>query len=56
MESMIYGCMHVSTKEQCEDRPQYQKMIRRLKPHDILVVKPIDRRGRNCDEILDQWR
>ena len=38
------------------NRPQYQKLIRRLKPHDILVVKSIDRLGRNYDEILDQWR
>ena len=38
------------------NRPQYQKLIQRLKPHDILVVKSIDRLGRNYDEILDQWR
>ena len=38
------------------NRPQYQKLIRRLKPHDILVVKSIDRLGLNYDEILDQWR
>ena len=38
------------------NRPQYQKLLRRLRPHDILVVKSIDRLGRNYDEILEQWR
>lgn len=38
------------------NRPQYQRLLRRLKQGDILVVKPIDRLGRNYDEILNQWR
>ena len=38
------------------DRPQYQRMIKRLKPGNTLVVKSIDRLGRNYDEILEQWR
>jgi len=38
------------------DRPQYKKMMRKLKPDDILVTKSIDRLGRNYDEILEQWR
>lgn len=38
------------------NRPQYQKLLRRLKPRDVLVVKSIDRLGRNYDEILEQWR
>lgn len=38
------------------NRAQYQKLMRRLKPHDVLVVKSIDRLGRNYDEILEQWR
>lgn len=37
-------------------RPQYQKLLRKMKPGDILVVKSIDRLGRNYDEILEQWR
>lgn len=37
-------------------RPLYQKMIRRMKPGDILVIKSIDRLGRNYEEILNQWR
>lgn len=38
------------------NRPQYQKLIRKLRPDDILVIKSIDRLGRNYDEILEQWR
>ncbi len=38
------------------NRPSYKRVIRRLKPHDLLVVKSIDRLGRNYEEILDQWR
>ena len=38
------------------NRPQYLKLLRRLKPEDIFVVKSLDRLGRNYVEILDQWR
>ncbi len=38
------------------DRPQYQKLLRKLRKGDILVVKSIDRLGRNYEEILNQWR
>lgn len=38
------------------DRPQYKKLIRRLKPDDWIYVKSIDRLGRNYEEILEQWR
>lgn len=38
------------------ERPNYKKVIRKLKPDDTLVVKSIDRLGRNYEEILDQWR
>lgn len=37
-------------------RPAYQKMIRRLKPGDVVVTKSIDRLGRNYEEIKEQWR
>lgn len=37
------------------DRPSYKRLIRKLKPGDTLVVKSIDRLGRNYDEILEQW-
>ena len=38
------------------ERPQYKRMIRKLKAGDTLVVKSIDRLGRNYEEILEQWR
>ena len=38
------------------DRPEYKKMLRKLKKGDFLVVKSIDRLGRNYNEILEQWR
>lgn len=38
------------------NRPQYRKLIGRLRSGDVLVIKSIDRLGRNYDEILEQWR
>ena len=38
------------------DRTEYKKMIKRLKSGDVLVIKSIDRLGRNYEEILNQWR
>lgn len=38
------------------NRPQYKKLFRRLKADDTLVIKSIDRLGRNYDEIIEQWR
>ncbi len=38
------------------ERPQYRKMVRRLKKDDLLYIKSIDRLGRNYAEILEQWR
>ena len=38
------------------DRTQYRRLLRRLKAGDTLVVKSIDRLGRNYEEILEQWR
>ena len=38
------------------DRPGYKGLIRKLKSGDILVIKSIDRLGRNYEEILEQWR
>ena len=38
------------------NRPKYQKLIRKLKKGDTLVIKSIDRLGRNYDEIIEQWR
>ncbi|MCC8080116.1 MAG: recombinase family protein [Oscillospiraceae bacterium] len=38
------------------ERPQYQRLIRKLKKDDLLYIKSIDRLGRNYEEILEQWR
>ena len=38
------------------ERKNYKKMVRKLKKDDTLVVKSIDRLGRNYEEILEQWR
>jgi DNA invertase Pin-like site-specific DNA recombinase len=38
------------------ERPQYKKMVRKMRKNDLLYVKSIDRLGRNYDEILEQWR
>ena len=38
------------------ERKNYKRLIRKLKTGDTLVVKSIDRLGRNYDEILEQWR
>ena len=38
------------------ERPQYRKLVRKLKKDDLLYVKSIDRLGRNYAEILEQWR
>jgi len=38
------------------DRPGYRKLMKKLKPEDTLVIKSIDRLGRNYEEILEQWR
>ena len=38
------------------NRPQYRKLLRKLKKDDLLYIKSIDRLGRNYEEILQQWR
>ena len=37
-------------------RPQYKRLLRRLKKDDLLYIKSIDRLGRNYEEIQNQWR
>ena len=37
-------------------RTNYKKLIRKIKNGDTIVIKSIDRLGRNYDEILEQWR
>ena len=38
------------------ERPCYRRLMRRLRPGDVMVVKSIDRLGRNYTEIQEQWR
>lgn len=38
------------------ERPQYKRLIKKMKPDDLLYIKSIDRLGRNYSEILEQWR
>ena len=38
------------------ERPQYQKLLKKIKPGDLLYVLSIDRLGRNYEEIQKQWR
>lgn len=52
-QSMIY-----TDKQSGKDfnRPAYKRVMKKMKPDDTLVIKSIDRLGRNYDEILEQWR
>ena len=38
------------------NRPAYQELLTSVSPGDVLVVKSIDRLGRNYNDILEQWR
>ena len=38
------------------DRPQYKKLVKKLKPGDLLMIQSIDRLGRNYEELQNQWR
>ena len=38
------------------NRPQYKKLIKKMKPGDLLYILSIDRLGRNYAEIQNQWR
>ena len=38
------------------ERPQYKRMLKKLKPGDLLYILSIDRLGRNYEEIQRQWR
>ncbi len=37
-------------------RPAYVRMMRRVREGDLIIVKSIDRLGRNYQEIMEQWR
>lgn len=38
------------------NRPQYQRLIHRLRADDLIYVKSIDRLGRNYQDIMEQWK
>lgn len=38
------------------ERPAYKRMLKKLKKGDLLIIKSIDRLGRNYDEIITQWK
>jgi len=38
------------------NRPQYKRLLRKVKPDDLIYIKSIDRLGRNYSEILEQWK
>lgn len=37
------------------ERPEYRRMLEALRPGDTVVVKSVDRFGRNYEEILEEW-
>ena len=50
---------HICTDKQSGkdfERPQYKKLVKKLKPGDLLYILSIDRLGRNYVEIQNQWR
>lgn len=38
------------------NRPQYRRLLRKVKKDDLICIKSIDRLGRNYTEILEQWK
>ncbi len=51
------SAVFVDKKSGCDfDRPQYRRLIRKLREGDVLFVLSIDRLGRNYEEIQSQWR
>ena len=38
------------------DRPQYRRMVKKMKSGDLLYILSIDRLGRNYEEIQNQWK
>ena len=38
------------------NRPQYKRLLKKMKPGDLLCIQSIDRLGRNYKEIQEQWR
>lgn len=53
IENNLFSDMR-SGKQQ--ERPDYQKLRRKIQQGDVLVVKSMDCLGRNYEEILEEWR
>ena len=59
LEEFGVDCANIVVEKQSGkdfERPLYRRLIKKLKTGDTLVIKSIDRLGRNYDEILEQWR
>ena len=58
LESGVKKCSIFLDKQSGKDfnRPAYKKLIKTMKPGDTLIIKSIDRLGRDYDEIIEQWR
>lgn len=56
-QGLVPGCIF-EDKQSGRDfnRPNYRRLVRRLRPGDVVFVLSIDRLGRNYREILEQWR
>ena len=51
------GCIYADKASGKDfERPEYRKLVKRLRPGDVMVVKSIDRLGRDYEEIQNQWR
>ena len=54
---MKKSCIYIDKKSGKDfDRLQYKKLIKKLKPGDLLMIQSIDRLGRNYEEVQNQWR
>lgn len=50
-------CIYIDKKSGKDfNRPQYKKLMKKLKPGDLLMIQSIDRLGRNYEEVQNQWR
>lgn len=54
---MKNDCIYIDKKSGKDfNRPQYKKLMKKLKPGDLLMIQSIDRLGRNYEEVQNQWR
>ena len=49
--------IYLDQKSGCNfERPSYRKMIREIRKGDLILIKSIDRLGRNYREVIEQWQ